>query len=188
MSDIKITLPGCDDRDDDDDCDGDGGRGKRGKRGHRGHTGPAGETGPAGPVGPAGSGGLLKFSGFAAGALSGLVPVASFLADSGAGIGVGSILLLAQGYPEAIARSLRNLAVNIFGFTVPPLGSIVVELLQNGVPVPGFSVTYNTGDSGIKTVVAGPAPYAIGDTFDLRVTTTGILAAGVNVSATVGVE
>lgn len=88
----------------------------------------------------------------------------------------------------AVAHSLVNLATNL-DLTVPALSSIVVELLQNGVPVPGFTITYLPGESGIKSVVAGPQPYAIGDAFDLRVTASNVTSGGpVSISATVGVE
>lgn len=164
MSDIRITNPGCTDCDDDDDDDE---RGKRGKRGHRGPPGPA-----------AAASGLLKFSGN----VNGTSP--NFLADSGIGLASNGDPL---NYPDAIARSLRNLATNLPFFTVPLGGSMVIELLQNGVPVPGFVVTYAVGETGIKTVAAGPAAFAIGDTFAVRVTSSGFVPATV-VLATVGVE
>jgi hypothetical protein len=183
MADITILNP---DRDDDCDDDDDK-RGKRGKRGHRGHRGPTGPTGPAGPGSATGSG-LLKFSGTAdANSESTIV---SYLADSGVGVGTVPFITVAPAYPVAIARSLVNFATNVLGTVIiPPSGSIVIELLKNGVPVPGFSISYGPlgPTSGIKTVAAGPVAFAIGDTFDVRVTTTDI-AAGIDVSATVGVE
>jgi hypothetical protein len=172
MADITIRTPDCDD-----DCE----RGKRGKRGKRGHDGPPGPPGF----------GLLKFSGFAT-AFSQLPGLAiSYLADVGVGFGSGTILFVAPSYPVAISRKLRNLAVNVLGLVVPQNGSILVELLQNGALVPGFAITYGPGETGVKTVVAGPTPYAIGVTFDVRVTTSGLgqlEVEGVDMSATVGVE
>ena len=163
-----------------DDCDDDGERGKRGKRGHRGHDGRDGATGP----------GLLKFSGSvpAFGQLPG--PGVSYLADHGVGLGAASILLFPPSYPVSVAGSLRNLAVNIFGFVVPQNGTILVELLQNGIPVPGFAITYVSLETGIKTLVAGPTPYPVGSTFDLRVTVNveATFNPTLSMSATVGLE
>jgi hypothetical protein len=183
MADIELLTPGCGGcghRDCDDCCK----RGKRGKKGHRGHRGHRGHDGPPGPPGF----GLLKFSGEAAVDSEGGGPLASYLTDAGVGFGTGSVLT-APSYPVAIARSLRNLATNVLGFIVPQLGSILVELLQNGVPVPGFAILYGPGETGVKTVLAGPTVFAIGSTFDLRVTTTHLGEVDViDVTATVGVE
>lgn len=189
MTDMSKRGPDCDD-----DCES-GGRGKRGKRGHRGHDGHDGHDGSAGPTGPTGpsaptgaSGGLLKFSGspaFTVGAI-----IESFLADPGVGLGILP-LIAAPGYPVAIARSLRNMAVNFTstGLQPSPLATVTVELLRLGVPVPGFVITYAPGTGGIQSVVAGPEPFAIEDTFDVRVTTSGFAGGSViNVSATIGVE
>jgi hypothetical protein len=171
LRDINKRLP---------DCDDEGKRGKRGKRGPRGHDG---ATGPAGP-----STGLLKFSGSVAvfGQLPG--PGVSYLADPGVGLGGASVLLFPPSYPVSVAGSLRNLAVNIFGFVVPQNGTILVELLQNGVPVPGFAITYVQNETGIKTLAAGPTPYAVGSTFDLRVIVNveASFAPTLDMSATIG--
>ena len=186
MADISILLPDCDG---DGDCDGnDGKRGKRGHRGHRGRRGPEGPEGPAGPAATA-SGGLLKFSGEVEASVDPDDTIISFLEDWGSGASAGLFISLAPSYPVAVAHNLRNMATNLLqGFIVPLGGSIVVELLQNGVPVPGFVITYADGESGVKTVVAGPVAFAIGDTFDLRVTTVGLAAVSVDMSATIGVE
>jgi hypothetical protein len=61
-------------------------------------------------------------------------------------------------------------------------------LLQNGAPVPGFTITYGPGEFGIKSVLAGPALFAINDTLDVRVIVSGDILSPVNVSATIGVE
>lgn len=170
-----------------------GHRGEEGERGHRGHRGHDGETGPTGATGATGfaAGGLLKFSGVVAPALE-LAPVVSYLEDWGIGVGVGAIISTAPRYPVAVAHNLRNMATNLLpGFVTPiiPLGgAILIELLRNGVPVPGFSITYGPGESGVKSVLAGPAAFAIGDTFDMRATVSGTVAVDVDVSATVGVE
>ena len=180
MADIKFDLldSAC--------CEGEEGEGERGKRGKRGKRGHRGEQGPAGP---AGSGGLLKFSGTAAAATEGILPVVSYLEDFGIGLGLGAgIITTEPSYPVAIARELQNLATNLLTFVVPPGGSILIELLKNGVAVPGFAISYGAGETGIKTLTAGPVAYAIGDTFDLRVTTAALFAIGVDVSATVGID
>jgi hypothetical protein len=162
--------------DDDDDC-----RGRRGHRGDRGHRGPEGEPGPTV------SGGLLKFSGQIL-VTPGLVAV-SYLADTGSvALGAGPVAT-APSYPVAAPRSLRNLAVNISTLVVPPGGSFLFELLQNGVLVPGFAIAYAPGETGIKTGVAGPEPFAVSDRFDLRATVFVTGDVGLtNVSATIGVE
>lgn len=182
MSDINKRLE-CDD-----DCE-DGKRGKRGKRGHRGHEGPEGPPGPPGPPATA-SGGLLKFSGNVAGALD-VVSADSFLADEGVGFSAG-IIVVAPSYPVAVQHNFRNMATNLLrGFVVPDGGLIVIDLLQNGVAVPGFQITYGPGEGGLdgrKSVIAGPVTFAIGDTFDVRVTTSGSVAVTLEMSATIGVE
>lgn len=76
----------------------------------------------------------------------------------------------------------------MFGFVVVPGGFILFELLQNGVAVPAFSVGYGPGPAGILTVTSPPVPFAIGDTFDLRVTATNVGGGPANASATIGVE
>lgn len=171
MADMTRLGPGCDD-----DC------GERGERGRRGRRGP---TGPAGPA----AGGLLKFSAVATPSGEGGLPTTSYLADTGFGFSAGPFFV-APNYPVAVAHSLVNMATNLLqGFVIPTGGSMVFELLRNGVPVPGFTITYGPGESGVKSVLAGPQAYAVGDTFDIQVTTSGAaISAGVDVSATVGVE
>lgn len=180
MPEIQILNPGCEDDDDRDDERERGERGKRGKRGHRGHRGPPGPPGPPGSS----SGGLLKFSGLGAGQVSGTF--VSYLVDSD-GASVGGPSTTAPGYPVAIERSLVNLAVNLLsGFSVS--GSVTIDLIKNlaTAPVIIATITYVGGVIGIKTVAAGPVALAIGDTFDLRVTTVNA-GGNLNMSATVGV-
>ncbi len=182
MTETRIAGQGCDDDDDDE-------RGKRGHRGHRGHQGETGATGPTGPTGPTDSGpsGLLKFSGEIAPTVEGL-PGVSYLADWGVGIGVTAVLTFPTSYPVAAALELRNLSTNIFRFVVPPDDSILFELLLNGVAVPGFAITYNPGDTGVKVVFTGPVAVAIGDTLDLQVTNSGDVTDILDASATIGTE
>ena len=47
-----------------------------------------------------------------------------------------------------------------------------VQLLKNGVPVPGFNVAYGEGDGGVKNNPDAPrTTFKIGDTFEVRVST-----------------
>lgn len=160
------------------------GNGTTGPTGTIGATGATGTTGATGPIGAAVGGGLLKFSGSIA--VSEVISVVSYLADVGIGTVGPSATPVA--YPVAVAHSLRSLSVNMFGFVVTPGGSIVFEVLLNGVPVPAFSVAYGPGPAGILSVTTLPIPYAIGDTFDLRVTATDVNGGSPNASATIGVE
>lgn len=120
--------------------------------------------------------------------------MSNFLADIGVGFGPGSIVAIAPRYPIAIGRNLRNLATNLLPpFTVPLGALIVIELLKNGIPVPGFLTTYIPGEGGVHNAILPPEAFVIsigGDTFDLRVniTTTDGQALEANLSATVGVE
>jgi hypothetical protein len=170
------------------DCNECGERGERGERGKRGHDGPTGATGPTGPAGSGvASGALLKFSGVVAPS-DGATPVVSYLADFGVGLGLGSVISLPVSYPVAVAHDLVNMATNLVdGIALPPGTTLVFDLLQNNVPVPGFSITYVFGELGVKAITAGPVAFAIGDTFDLQVTATGVFEAPIDVSVTVGV-
>ena len=101
-------------------------------------------------------------------------------------------MLAPPSYPTAVAGSFLNMATNLRP-DVPlasPGSSVVFELLLDGVPVPGFTVTYLPGESGIKTVAAGPVPFAVGQTIDVRITNNGAGLAPpfLDASATVGVE
>ena len=119
--------------------------------------------------------------------MTGDISGVSFLEDWGTGHGVGAVINTAPNYPVAVAHNLRNMSVNLLG--VVPLigGALVFDLLQNGIPVPGFTIVYGPLESGIKSVLAGPTAYAIGDTFDIRII-TGANPTSINVSATVGIE
>jgi hypothetical protein len=172
MADITKLGPGC---------ENDGERGERGRRGHRGATGP---TGPAAATASS----ALKFSGVVAPSDS-VVPVVSFLADFGAGLGLGNVLTTPPSYPAPVPLTLVNFATNILdGIALPADTLLVFDLLKNLLPVPGFSITYGPGETGVKTVLAGPIDFAIGDVFDVRASATGVFEVGLGASATVGVE
>ena len=183
-------------------------KGKRGKTGPTGPTGPTGSTGPTGytgstgPTGPTGATGytgptgsagptarsVLKFSGVAAPGDEGEV---SYLEDFGVGLGIGSLITLAPSYPAPVDFAVLIMATNLLaGFVVPQNGQIRIELLKNGAPT-GFATTYVFG-SGVKQFSAGgigPTAFAgppTMDTFDVRVTVTGITVP-VNVSATLSI-
>lgn len=167
------------------------GRRARGPEGPTGPTGPAGSatsTGATGPTGSAGSGGLLKFSGICG--TDSESAVTSYLADAGFDDSDPDLTTSkAPSYPVAVAHSLVNLATNIsLSPVIPGGGSVTIKLLKNGSPVAGFSITYGPGQSGVMSAVAGPAAYAIGDTFDVEVISTDITAPLVDVSATVGID
>jgi len=161
-------------------CDGDGKRGKRGKRGPRG---------PAGPAGPS-AGGLLMFSGTVLSLGEG-PSLVTFLGAAGPG---NTPTTGETSYPLAIARNFVNIETNLVANgPVPPDTTLTFDLIKNGdlvTPVPGFSITYVAGETGIKSAVAGPVAFAIGDTFDLRVTISPTDSFEINpfVSATIGLE
>ena len=127
---------------------------------------------------------MLKFSGLAA-PISEVGPIVTYLADLGFDTSI--IGFTPINYPSAIERSLENLATNLM-FVVLPSATVTIQLLLNGVPVPGFVTTYAGGETGVKVAVAGPLAIAAGDRLDLRITTTGAVPAAAYVSATIGVE
>ena len=72
---------------------------------------------------------------------------------------------------------------------MPLNNTLIVQLLLDGTPVPGFETIYTGGQSGIRRVLAGPKEFRRGHTFDLRFTISGSAGEGaVDVSATVGIE
>lgn len=154
--------------------------GPSGLTGATGLTGSTGATGSIGATGPAGSGGLLKFSGNCQTSNDG--PVTSFLADA------GNTATLSQttpvSYPIPIARSIANMAVTISPDFLPNTQA-VVELLKNGVLVPGFTLTFLA--AGTQNVVAGPVVFNPGDSLDMRVSGDGNESFIISVAAMLGV-
>lgn len=128
---------------------------------------------------------LLPFSGLVD--ANGEVP--AYLANAGNNVTASSTRPV---YPVATPQTFRSAAVNLVSSPLPPtVDSITVELLRNGVPVPGFAVVYLTGQNGIKypSSIPDPAYFPRGSTFDVRVTTDGVVVDPLllKISATYGV-
>jgi hypothetical protein len=133
------------------------------------------------------SDGLLKFSGLAATAEGGGSQV-SYLVDTGPDTITGFPTFTSPDYPLAQRRTMQGLSVNLIGVTLSPGQTILVELLKNGTAVPGFSVSFGSGDTGVKSNPDAPrTTFPVGSTFSLRVTTAGFSGSGVPLSATIGV-
>lgn len=131
---------------------------------------------------PKGNGGLLKFSGSARG-VGEIAVITSYLGDSGMDIGPSGPT--PTSYPFALERRIQNLSVNLPDKITNQLGSVRVEVLKNGVPVPGFFVDYGGSNPmvGIQTAVAGPVTFAIGDVLDV---VARVADSTHNISATIG--
>lgn len=142
---------------------------KRGRRGPPGPPGPSTET-------------LLKFSGRALRAAD-ATPVPSFLADAGTG-GAAPVITVPPSYPVVRESNARKLTVNL-QTALAGAATLTVELLRNGVLVPGFSIAYSAGGtaSGVQSVEPAEALFAADDLLDVRTTTTGPLGTELNVSA-----
>ena len=128
-----------------------------------------GPTGPAAPT-PLTTRSLVKFSGQTA-------PGNAYLADTGTAPIVQSNVF--PFYPVPTAHNLFNLATNIGTFVVPANGAIIFEVVTGpaGNVVPGYSITYGPGDTGVngvKSILFGPVPLPPNETFGLRVTAQGI--------------
>ena len=140
--------------------------------------------------------GFVTFSGTLQ-PVAGVIPVTSYLANPGvglAGLGVGP-LVVAPMYPLAQATTFTSLAVNLSSLGDPivlPVGAtITVELIRRAGGDPpeietNLEVTFAVTDDPIQ-IDTGSIPFAAGDTFDLRVTTDGVLGLViVDLSATLG--
>ena len=127
---------------------------------------------------------LLKFSATPQ-APEGSGTLVSFLVDDVAQLAP----LDPPGYP--ITNTLRvhhlgvNLAVDVLSGT-----SFTVQLYKNGVAVDGFSVTYEAGQTGVRTLRgAKPVKFERGDTLDLAAIADAIAGASVGaVSATLAID
>jgi hypothetical protein len=124
---------------------------------------------------------FTKWSGLAAASVNGGSSI-SYLADVGSQIAASTT---PPSYPFLGSRQPRSLTVNLLGFTVPVGGLIVAELLNNGITVPGFVITYGPGQTGIQSVAFNDKPYVKNSTFDVKITTSGLFVASVPLSATV---
>lgn len=111
---------------------------------------------------------MFKFSGVAATTTDGPADV-TFLADIGYDSGTPRETT-AVGYPLPAARTVVSMSVNIP--SVLAGGSVVVvELLDNGVLVPGFVLTFNA--TGVQTVTPAPVTIAANHLINVRVTGSG---------------
>jgi len=134
-------------------------------------------------------GSLLKFSGILE---VGEFPLTYYLGDA------GPVELWAEipvTYPVARRTRLKNLAVNVTPpVLVPPGALLSVQLFKNGVPVPGFLLTWNAGETtGVKLAKTDELKLSKGDLFDLRATLSGFPydheePLEITVAATVGVK
>ena len=176
--------------------------GPTGSTGDTGSTGPTGSTGGEGATGPSGlgSGDLLKFCG----RIFPLTPDGvSRLPDSIQGSSITGTIIEGDTnyeYPIASARTFVSMAVHVLApgdsdlpFSVPSGGLIEVQLVKNGVLVPGFIITFTQVDGALQTLsVAPPTPFAPPDTYALQVHTFGFGAppgtaqTGFKLSATIG--
>jgi hypothetical protein len=99
---------------------------------------------------------FLKFSGMT-------LVGQSFLADTGN----GPTSSVPHAYPVPAPFETRTMSATIFS-TIPTGGSMTIQCVRNGVPVPGFSITFNGGETGTKSVTQN-VPFAEGDTIGLVV-------------------
>ena len=146
-----------------------------------GVTGATGNTGATGAIGSSSSRGIAKFSGV-------LGPNGNmFLADTGTvPINPSNIF---PAYPSPSPRNLFNLAVNLGEFVVPEAGSFIFEVLANGVFIPGYSITFNPGDTGVKSLLFGPVFVPANGTFAIRATpSNGTTSVQIPVSALIEIE
>lgn len=176
--------------------------GPTGPTGSTGATGPAGEgatgvggTGPTGATGSTGATGatggqaanLLNFSGRTATASEGALTI-TYLADNGVGP-PADIITEPPNYPLEAPRSFVGLATNVRLGSVPPGAMLLVRLIRRaggmGAEIDtGLVIAYAANEFGVKTETTAGEAFAAGDTFDLRMTTAGVVAQPINVSAT----
>jgi hypothetical protein len=109
--------------------------------------------------------------------------VISFLADAGNTETLSQITPPVN-YPIPIARSIVNMAVTISPAFVTNTQA-TVELLKNGVLVPGFTLTFLA--AATQSVAAGPVVFNPGDALDMRVSADGSEPFIISVAAMLGV-
>ena len=162
--------------------------GPTGPTGAQGVTGPSGgPTGTAGPTGPAASN-LLKFSGLAGDTTGG--GNVFYLADDFAALRVAPPD--AKGNPDPVRypfgknATFDTLSAREFSALLDVSDSMTIELLKNGAPVAGATLTFTSVSSLFQTVSFTPVTYALADVLDVRVTTSFASVGTVkNLSATV---
>ena len=154
-----------------------------------GATGPTGPGGGTGPTGAAGTGAVIPFAASAIVALSDVL---------GADVGFGtsqSIAINVDGngldllaFDAPRPGTLRNLYVTISTLGGLPLtGDLTAEIYVNDSDT-GLAVTFPLGTASGTTLADIVNQVAVnpGDRIALRLTTDGVIAAGLNVSA--GIE
>lgn len=87
----------------------------------------------------------------------------SFLADTGD----GPTSAMPHAYPVPTPFKTGTMSATIFT-AIPPGGSLTIQCVKNGVPVPGFLITFNAGEIGTKSVTM-PTSFDEGDTIGLVV-------------------
>ena len=119
----------------------------------------------------AGEGGdtILKFSGLVPG---GAGTVTSFLTDGGSDAAASST---PPRYPLPFKFKVYLLTCNLLGGATPPFGgSVICQLVRNGVLVPGFTITYEPGLTGVGlTTHKRGITFDPGDTLGLAMIATG---------------
>ena len=112
---------------------------------------------------------ILKFSGSVPG---GAGVVTSFLTDGGETTVASST---APRYPLPEKFKARFLTCNLLdGATPPPGGSLICQLVKNGVPVPDFLIAYAPGQTGVAIFLLEKGKtFNPGDTLGLAMIATG---------------
>ena len=156
--------------------------------------GPPGPQGPPGPPGPQGAPGAPGATG-ATGAAA-LVPTplkfAGIVASSGGPLGqiayltdslegsptIADLLTVAPSYPITEPLTLRSFSTNVRALIPGPVGTpaftvnLVLDLGQASQTILA-SITYASGESGVKRTVFGPVNVAVGRTLDVQVAVPG---------------
>lgn len=95
------------------------------------------------------------------------------------------------GYPASLSGQLVNMSANLTLGSIPASRRLFVQLLQNGVLVPGFQIIYGGfgPGSGVAFIAAGPASFSPLDQLDLRITAEdGPILGTFKLSVTVGLQ
>ena len=136
---------------------------------------------------------MLKFFAIAVGNTD---PKTTFLAD-------GNLATVAPNapfaYPIASSFTFVSFATELLTtynpddspgppFIVPVGGLVTFQVLHSGVAVPAFTITYGPGEGGVKSLSALVELFAVGDTFDVQMQTSGFHIGDVSVAAAIGIR